>query len=234
MAVWTHDAANDRPAANASGDGAFTQCSVISWQGAVLPTPVSVTQGQVFWLVWGMPNSSRTPLSTNPNGDIPYRGSFDGGLTWNGQNNGATPWPARPYKIRLFCPHPTSPVQSVGNGKAGTGGVPVIHVSGWPAPGNELDVDLKQAAPASPAVLALGTHAQFQIPGLADVYVNPIVTVLLTTSGTVGRGTGTAWLPLRLPGSGAAGFPLALQWFILDPMAVNNLAHTSGIHTVIN
>jgi hypothetical protein len=234
MAIYDHDAGNDRPNQNISGTGAYTQCRVISWQGAALPTPIAVTQGQVFWVVWGMPNGSRTPLSTNAVGDVPYRGSFDGGLTWNGQNNGATPWPARPYKIRLFCPYPTNPLQPIGVGKTGTNGVPVLHVTGWSAQGNELDINLKQAAPAVPAILAVGTHAQFQVPGIADVYVNPILTVVVTTSGTAGRGVGTAGLPLVIPARGTAGFPLAVQWFVLDPIALNGIAHTAGIHTVIN
>jgi hypothetical protein len=162
MAIYDHDAVNDRPNQNISGTGNYTQCNVISWQGAALPTAIAVTQGQVFWVVWGMPNGSRTPLSTNTVGDVPYRGSFDGGLTWNGQNNGATPWPARPYKLRLFCPYSTQPLQPVGQGKIGTNGVPTIQVTGWPAQGNELDINLKQAAPASPAV-----HAR-HVPGSGD------------------------------------------------------------------
>jgi len=234
MAIWSHDAVNDRPGSNVSGDGSYAQCPVIAWQGAVLPTPVSLTQGQVFWVVWGMPNGSRTPWSTNPVGDVPYRGSFDGGATWNGQNNGALPWPPKPYKIRLFCPYQTNPIVSVGQGKTGTAGVPVTEVTGWPALGNELDVLLKNAAPASPAVLAVGTPGQFQIPGLADIYVTPVLTVAVTTSGTAGRGSGNAGLPLLIPRTGARGFPLALQWFVLDTQALNGLAHTDGTQTVIN
>lgn len=234
MAIWSHDAVNDRPGSNISGDGAYSQCRVISWQGAVLPTPVPVTTGQVFWVVWSMPNGSRTPWSTNTVGDVPYRGSFDGGLTWNGQNNGAQPWPAKPYKIRLFCPYATNAFQHVGQGKTGAVGVPVTEVTGWAAQGNEIDVNLKSAAPASPAVLAVGTPAQFQIPGLADVYVNPVFTVAVTTSGTAGRGSGDAGLPLLIPRAGASGFPLAVQWFVLDALALNGLAHTDGTQVVIN
>lgn len=234
MAIWSHDAANDRPARNISGDGSYTQCKVISWQGAALPTPIAVTQGQVFWLVWSMPNGSRTPLSTAAVGDIPYRGSFDGGANWNGANNGATPWPARPYKIRLFCPFQTNPLTQVGNGKTGVAGVPAIHVTGWGARGNELGINLKLAAPASSAILALGTQAQLQIPGIADLYVNPIVTFALTTDGTVGRGSGTAHLPLRLPNGGITGFPFAVQWFIADAAATAGLSHTAGVHTTLN
>lgn len=234
MAIWSHDAINDRPSSNASGDGAYSHCQVISWQGATLPTPVAVTTGQVFWVVWGMPNGSRTPWSTNTVGDVPYRGSFDGGATWNGQNNNTQPWPAKPYKIRLFCPYSTSPIQSVGQGKVGTNGVPLTHVTGWPAQRNELGIILKQAAPASIAVLAIGTPTNVQIPGLADVYVNPILTLAVLTSGTAGRGIGTAGLPLRLPPAGATGFPLALQWFVLDSLALNGLCHTDGTQTTVN
>ncbi|MEZ5964692.1 MAG: hypothetical protein R3F56_12660 [Planctomycetota bacterium] len=234
FAIWSHDAVNDRPASNISGDGTYTQTRIVCWQGAALPTPVTVTTGQVFWVVWSMPNGSRTPWSTNPVGDVPYRGSFDGGLTWNGQNNGAQPWPAKPYKIRLFCPYPTTPFQHVGQGKAGTVGVPVIDTTGWAALRNEVDVNLESAAPASPAVLGIGTPTQIQIPGLADVYVNPVVTVLVTTSGTAGRGAGDASVPLVIPRAGARGFPLALQWFVLDAQALNGLAHTDGSQTIVN
>lgn len=234
MAIFDHDAVNDRPNQNVSGSGIYTQSNVIAWQGASLPTPIAVTAGQVFWVVWGMPNGSRTPWSTNTVGDVPYRASFDGGLTWNGQNNGATPWPAKPYKIRLFCPYLTNPILSVGQGKLGAVGVPTIEVTGWSAQSNELGVILNQAAPASPAVLAIGTQTQFQVPGIADVYVNPILTVLVTTTGTAGRDIGTASLPIPIPSLGARGFPLAVQWFVIDPLALNSVAHTSGRHTTIN
>src|SRR5690606_31313614 len=79
MAIWSHDPINDRPLQNVSGDGSYTQSTVITWQGAALPQPVNLLQGEVFWVVWGTPNGARTPLSTNTVGDVPYRGSFDGG-----------------------------------------------------------------------------------------------------------------------------------------------------------
>lgn len=233
FAIWSHDAANDRPLANLSGDGSYTQTNVISWQGATLPTPIALTTNQVFWLVWGMPNGSRTPYSTLAAGNVPYRGSFDGGASWSGSNGGATPWPAKPYKYRLFCPYPTNPILPVGTGKPGVVGVPNQIVTGWSAMGNELGLVLTNAAPAAPAILGIGTQTFFSLPGLGDFHVNPLITIVVTTTGTVGRGAGTAGLSLRLPSGGAMGFPLATQWFIFDAAAVGSLSHTDGAHTTI-
>ncbi len=233
FAIWSHDAANDRPLANLSGTGTYTQTSVISWQGADLPTPVALTANQVFWLVWGMPNGSRTPYSTTATGTVPYRGSFDGGSTWNGANSGANPWPAKPYKSRLFCPHNTNPIVPVGVGKAGVVGVPNQIVTGWAAQGNELGLVLTNAAPAAPAVLGIGTQTYFQLPPIGEFHVNPLITIVVTTTGTVGRGAGSAGTALRLPAMGALGFPLATQWFILDAAAAGGWSHTAGAHTTI-
>lgn len=232
FAVWSHDAANDRPLANLSGDGVYQQIAPVVWQGAALPTPVALTTGQVFWLVWGMPNSSRTPLATSTTHPVPYRGSLNGGATWNGQNNGASPWPPQPYKLRLFCTYATNPVVAVGNGKSGAFGVPLQHVIGWAAQRNELAFALTSAAPAAPAVLALGTPFFLPLPGVAELYVNPLLTIPVTTSGTPGRSPGAASMAFRVP-FGAAGFPLATQWFVVDSSSVGGLSHTDGAQVVI-
>ncbi|MFG0251428.1 MAG: hypothetical protein ACF8NJ_00980, partial [Phycisphaerales bacterium JB038] len=170
FAVWSHDPNGDRPLANLSGDGAYQQTTAIAWQGAVLPSPIPLTAGQVFWLVWSMPNSSRTPYATTITDPIPYRGSFDGGQTWNGANGGASPWPGQAYKIRMFCPYATNPVVHVGAGKPGVNGIPTHTVTGWAAMFNDLSFILENAAPGAPALFLLGPQpgGPIQLPGVAD------------------------------------------------------------------
>lgn len=233
FAIWSHDVGGNRPGVNLSGDGIYTQDSFVAWQGAELPTPVTVTTGQTFWLVWGMPNGSRAPLATSVTTAIPYRGSFDFGGTWNGANSGTQPWPGQPYKFRLYCPRPTNPITAVGTSKPGVVGVPVQTVTGWATAPNELSFILGNAAPAAPAVLFVGTQAHIPLPPIADLYVAPQITLEFLTSGTPGRGAGAAGTALRIP-FGAQGFPLATQWLILDSAAVGGVSHTDGAWVVIN
>lgn len=233
FAVWSHDAANNRPLANLSGNGNYQQSSAILWQGAALPTPITITTGQVYWLVWSMPNSSRSPQATSTTINVPYRGSFDGGLTWNGASGGTQPWPGAPYKIRLFCPHTTNPVTNIGAAKAGVGGLPTQRVLGWAAVGNELGFLLENAAPGATALFVLGVQPPLPIPlGIADLYASPDILIPFGTSGTPGRGVGSASLELRIP-PGSAGFPLASQWLVLDGAAVGGVSHTDGAHVTI-
>ncbi|MCB9881783.1 MAG: hypothetical protein H6834_08345 [Planctomycetes bacterium] len=234
FAVWSHDPGGDRPLMNLSGDGAYQQLTHESWQGAALPSPVTLTAGQIFWLVWGMPNSSRWPAAAATTTNVPYRGSFDGGLTWNGANGGASPWAGAPLKIRLFCPANSSPVIPVGSAKTGAFGDPINSLTGWGVVHNELGFFLDNAAAQAPAVLVLGVQlpAPIVIPGIADLYASPDLTLSFLTSGTPGRSPGSAAIELRVP-PGSAGFQLATQWLILDAAAVGGVSHTNGLYLTI-
>ena len=84
---------------------------------------------------------------TTAAGTIPYRGSFDGGMTWNGANNGANPWPANGWKLRLYCPYQTGTVTAYGTGKQGSGAIaPLQAVEGYPSLGNEIRFVLRDTA----------------------------------------------------------------------------------------
>lgn len=237
MAVHAHDSSGDRPGASLSGTGAYRQTARIAWQGAKFPRVVSLRKGTVFWLVWGMPAGSRTPWGVPSAGTIPYRGSFDGGKTWNGANGGRQPWPPKSFKIRLFCDAVVVPVRTIGTSKPGRGGVaPTQRLLGWPVNGNELGVLLERGAPGVPAFLVLGPPANLPAPPLGTLWANPSIVVPQSTSGSSrsGPGTGEALVTVPLPDGYGVGFTFATQWVLLDPAAAAGVSHTFALVVVIS
>jgi hypothetical protein len=98
LALWTHSAATDAPSA-AIGTGTFEVALPVGWQGAELATPIPIAAGTTFWMVWDMVNNAQSTIEVytmiGPNLSQ-YRGSFDGGQTWNG------PFQTQ-IKLRLWC-----------------------------------------------------------------------------------------------------------------------------------
>lgn len=98
VAIWSHDGPNNEPNSQ-SGVGTWAMSATNSWQGASLGTPVALTGGQTYWMVWGCINNSQCPV------DVPmatlgqvYRGSFDGGANWSGPFQ----FNDRHWKFRLY------------------------------------------------------------------------------------------------------------------------------------
>ena len=84
LAIWSHDAGANEPDTQ-SGVGSWPMSAANDWQGASLGTPVTLTAGQTYWMVWGCQNGAQAsvdvPMTTL--GQV-YRGSTDGGGTWSG------------------------------------------------------------------------------------------------------------------------------------------------------
>jgi hypothetical protein len=234
ISIWSHDAAGDKPLARLGGRGTWTGTTLTRWQGAMLPAPVVITQGTVYWIVWEPQSSAQASLSTAA-GTIPYRGSFDGGMTWNGANNGANPWPPNAWKLRLYCPYQTGTVTAYGTGKPGSGSiVPLQAVEGFPSLGNEIRFVLTRAQFSAPALLALGQRVNIPLP-VGTLLANPVVIVPTQTSSGRSPGDGNAVLPLRIPNDLALqGLLFAVQWWIIDNGATFQLAHTDGSETKLN
>jgi hypothetical protein len=117
LALWTHNAGMNQPG-TLIASGTWPMVSANSWQGVNLPLGgVPIVMGTTYWLVWGPINSSQASWDDQPGAaQTVYRGSFDGGTTWNGPFNGG-------WKFRLFAPR-------------------AITLTGTPQPGNTINLGL--------------------------------------------------------------------------------------------
>lgn len=117
LALYTHNGPMNQPGMSIAG-GSWPMVTANSWQGVNLPLGgVPITMGTVYWPVWGPISSSQASWDDTPGAtQSAYRGSFDGGMTWNGPFNGG-------WKFRLFAPR-------------------AITLTGTPAPGNTVNLGL--------------------------------------------------------------------------------------------
>lgn len=225
LAIWSHDAARNQPLA-VRESASYGQHRIESWQGGVLSNPVALAAGEVFWVVWTAPNSSRTNWSTSTSGTVFYRGLIGG--VWNGPANG---WGPVAAKIRVYCEPQAGPVQSFGSGQAGTGGVvPTLQLEGWPSPGNALEFVLLAAAPATQALFLAGLPTNQVIPGLGTLYTQPLASAVVPTSPGRTPGVGEATLEIRSPADpNLVGALLGFQYWVVDSGATTGFAHTDGL-----
>jgi hypothetical protein len=94
IGVWSHDAAANAPDV-VLRDGTWAMVSSPSWQGATLTTPLALTPGTTYWIGWEPVNGALASLASAGT-DLTYRGSFDGGASWNGPYSG-------PWMFRVSC-----------------------------------------------------------------------------------------------------------------------------------
>jgi hypothetical protein len=93
IGLWSHDVSGDQPDVALAG-GDFTTVVPNGWQGATLETPVAMTAGTSYWIVWEMPDNSQT--SRTATGDmVTYKASDAAGAAWTG------PW-SEEDKFRLY------------------------------------------------------------------------------------------------------------------------------------
>ena len=111
VSLWSNDAGNNQPMASL-GTGTWAMSSSNSWQGAALSAPVVIVGGATYWMVWGCQNGSQAAVDVaSPTAVIQqYRGTFNGGATWNGPFSFAN----RPWKFRLQCAASLYQVNQVG------------------------------------------------------------------------------------------------------------------------
>lgn len=221
IALWSHDAVNNRPLAPLAG-GSWQMSRLRSWQGANLSAPVLLATGTEFWVVWGPINGSQASTEGTGAGAQPYRGSFDGGQTWNG------PFTSRQWKFRIYCGGPPGHYEVFGAGCFGaTRTRPELGWDNLPIVGASFNVVLANGLPSSFALLTIGDSntiwsgnplpmslAPQGAPG-CDVLASVAATLL-----TPINAAGGATVPLAVPNNvGLAGFVLFDQWFVLDPAA---------------
>jgi hypothetical protein len=82
VAIWTGDVALNQPAAPLAS-GSWSMVSSNGWQGADLDHCVPLTAGVTYWVVWAPIEHAQSSFQASGT-PVTYRGSFDGGQTWNG------------------------------------------------------------------------------------------------------------------------------------------------------
>lgn len=217
VALWSHDATNDRPLAPL-GTGRFEMDPVNGWQGACLDVPVAVTTSQPYWLVWGCVNSSQASVdSLNAVGGQPYRGSFDNGGSWNGPFSSNT----RHWKFRLLCAASILPGSWVVSGAGCTGSnglVPEVGFGNEPLINSTLSAELEHAAPFAPAGLVLGIAlpSPIDLTGFGAPGCQVLCGALASTS-TLTDMTGSATIGLPIPNDPALRCAtICSQWAVVD------------------
>ena len=234
LALWSHDVAGNRPLAPLAS-GSWSMGVTNSWQGAPLTTPLALSTGQDVWVVWGCVNGAQSSIQGTGAGAQQYRGSFDGGQTWNG------PFQSNQWKFRIWsgvAPH----VTAFGAGCQGGAGTPRASWFGSPLAGTSFDVLLDRALPSTVAALVLGdsntVYGTLPLPLSLATLGAPSCSLLTSVVATLGSGvdvTGQAVLPLAIPANPAlAGFPFFAQWFCLD-VAANafGLTFSNGIEATV-
>lgn len=225
ITLWSHDPVQNQPLSPLGG-GSWQMGFANGWQGAPLTTPVVLTASQDIWVVWGPQNGAQASVQGTGAGAQPQRGSFDGGLTWNG------PFQSNQWKFRIWS-GPAGHFEVYGAGCQGTAGVPRLSWFGLPMAGTSFDVLLDRAPASTVAALIVGDSAtsyngvplplSLQSLGAGNCSLLSSVTATFTSGVDV---TGQAVMTLSIPANPAlAGFPFFGQWFCLD-LAANAFGFT--------
>lgn len=226
IALWSHDAVNNRPLAPLAA-GTWSMSRTNTWQGANLATPFAVTQGQDLWVVWAPINGAQASVQ-GAGVTLTYRGSFDGGASWNGPFNG-------PWKFRIWC-GPLGQVESFGLGCPGTGARrPEFGWFGLPQVGAPFDLHLERGLASSAALLAFGDSDAFYQGNPLPLSLQPlgapgcnVLCSLVATFFTPTDPSGQAVVSITVPPApGLVGTPFFNQWFVLDANA-NALGMTTS------
>lgn len=105
LAIWSDDGgAPSRPLAALGVTGAFLISPPNTWYGADLLTPVAVTAGTKYWVVWDPVGGEQTSCTDAP-GDLQQTywgsslGDVNGGADWFGPFSFAD----RRWKFRMYC-----------------------------------------------------------------------------------------------------------------------------------
>ncbi len=95
IALWTHNAALQQPEVLIAS-GTWSMVAANGWQGADLDRCVALHAGVTYWVVWSPVEGSQASFATSGT-PVTYRGSFNGGATWNG------PWTGYPMFDLVCC-----------------------------------------------------------------------------------------------------------------------------------
>ncbi len=230
LELRTHDPVTGLPGALLGSPGTWTTVHTRCWQGPTLPSPVALTGGQDYWLVWrvtGMFHQHSVANDATP-GNVLTEVRISDGNTWHAQATLAA-------KFRLFAPYAAGTTFAFGTAKPGTHGDPQIGISGWPALGSPIDLWLDSAVRRQPALLLLGAPVPAGIPlPFGTLWTTSVESFLATTVTESSPFVGGATISLFAPNDPAlAGAVAAFQWGIFDPLAADSIAHTAAVALVL-
>lgn len=231
LELRAHDATTGLPGALLGSPGTWTTLHARCWQGCTLPTNVTLTGGQDYWLVWrvtGMFHQHSVSNDLTP-GNVITEVRVSDGNTWHAQAFLAA-------KFRLFQPYQAGTATPFGVAKPGTYGDPQIGASPWPALGSPLDVWLDNAVRRQPAFLVIGIPipSGIPIPGIGTTYTTADMSLFVVTNTQSSPISGGATITLPVPNDpGLAFVPVGFQWGIFDPLAQDGIAHTAGVEVVL-
>jgi hypothetical protein len=222
IGLWSHDAANNQPRASL-GSASWSMSRINGWQGATFAAPIVILPNTDFWLVWAPINGAQASIQINvyPGGPT-YRGSFNGGQSWNGPFNDIL------WKLRIHCGGSPGHYEVYGANCAGaTRRRPELGFFDVPTIGRSTVLALTQGTPSGNAFLAIGgSDASWgAIPLPLDLTPFGAATCRLLCSLDLAVPTpldvnGQANLPLSIPGDPSlVGRAFFNQWLVVDPAA---------------
>lgn len=103
LAIWSHDVPGNKPLANLGDTGYFASGLANTWRGANLLTPVTVTAGTRYWVVFDPSGGEQAPVQ-NGTGQQ-YWGSYSGTITSVASSSWFGPFSSsdHAWKFRMFC-----------------------------------------------------------------------------------------------------------------------------------
>lgn len=142
LAIWSDDGGNpSKPLAPLGDTGYFPLSTTVSWQGANLNTPVTVTAGTKYWVVFDPAGGEQAPIQNGVGQQ--YWGSYTGTVTSVAPTDWFGPFSSsdHAWKFRMFC-LPAKDVYAVKflcGSLLPTATTPPPQDSEWPVkPGNYL------------------------------------------------------------------------------------------------
>jgi hypothetical protein len=219
MEIWSDN--NGTPSARLGGGSwRIVNSRPFAWQGANFDSPVALSGGSSYWVVWVEPGFSNFPVE--PGGAVVLPRVTRSGTSWVAGT-------AEAPKIRLFCGL-LDDLYSVPSGigcASSSGKLPVIYTNEQPTIGNAGFQFEVSGIPAGGAVFVVfgfvAGWTPVAVPGLpVGCYQNTdVVSSALLFAGTgTTRGptcAGYVSVPLALPASAAfVGLSLAAQALALD------------------
>jgi hypothetical protein len=152
LAIWSHDAVANQPALKLT-EARWSGSTVNGWQGVNVP-PIPLIGGQIVWVAWTPVGNSQASVE-NTGGNLPgiqeYRGSFNGGQTWNG------PFKDHQWKFRIYCGGRPGHYEAFGLSCSGSGRLtPELGFLGLPALGRSMTVQLQNGLANTAAIMTVG------------------------------------------------------------------------------
>lgn len=225
VAIWSHDAAVNRPLKELATAVWSSSNSGVAWKGTNFARPVIIRASTTYWVVLRVTQFNAIPsLRARSTTGQTYAYSLNRGYTWTGPYNGYE------WKYRLHC-CPLSNLAGFAPFGSGCGpsatGTPAIGSSLAPLLGGSMDVSVTNARSSTAALLAFGASNSAWGASVLPLGLTPfgapgcsILVSLDLLLSTATNGSGNGSVRLTIPKNAALlGFRVYNQWAVLDPSA---------------